>query len=393
MIIMVRKSPKEEYERRKKLLSKNALKKARTGLTKQALIKLEQAIIREKQKNKEVKELEFGYNALQCLDARVGQKLVVIYDSEKKKPFVDSITTVAQQQGINIKPINIRTEFEKNNDPIKVVQVVGKEIKQFYGRSKNQNRNAITLIGKNDPYSQVRGKMVGKIIENKGYTLHIPTDKMKTAKRLLKIDPARLEKKAQALTQIMENAVEFIVTTEKGTKIVVPWNSNERKWITSVGKVKKYSGEKGGWGNPGGEVFTSPDHFKVNGVIIADGAIGDLGLTKKLIKIEVENGKANLKKIKNKQLKRELTKDGNANIAGELGIGLTPGKLIGDLLLDEKIEGTCHIAFGDSEASRGTGGTIKSEGHTDVIINKPTIVMKDKQGRLIKVMNKGKLLY
>jgi leucyl aminopeptidase (aminopeptidase T) len=55
----------------------------------------------------------------------------------------------------------------------------------------------------------------------------------------------------------------------------------------------------------------------------------------------------------------------------ELGIGTNEcATLTGNLIEDEKILGTCHVAFG---ASAGIGGEIQVPIHEDVVVMKPTV--------------------
>jgi leucyl aminopeptidase (aminopeptidase T) len=62
--------------------------------------------------------------------------------------------------------------------------------------------------------------------------------------------------------------------------------------------------------------------------------------------------------------------DEGTNVA-ELGIGTNEkATLTGEILEDEKIAGTIHIAFG---ASAGIGGTVQVPVHLDCIVMKPTL--------------------
>ncbi len=59
----------------------------------------------------------------------------------------------------------------------------------------------------------------------------------------------------------------------------------------------------------------------------------------------------------------------------ELGIGTNDGaRVTGNILEDEKILGTAHIAFG---ASAGIGGTVTVPVHMDVVILEPTVVIEE----------------
>ena len=58
------------------------------------------------------------------------------------------------------------------------------------------------------------------------------------------------------------------------------------------------------------------------------------------------------------------------NVA-ELGIGTNEKAILtGVVLEDEKILGTCHVAFG---ASAGIGGTVQVPVHIDCVVMKPEI--------------------
>jgi len=76
----------------------------------------------------------------------------------------------------------------------------------------------------------------------------------------------------------------------------------------------------------------------------------------------------------------------NASFIAEFAIGTNPtAKVTGNVLEDEKVLGTCHIAFGDNTSYQG--GNNASTLHMDVIIFEPTIMLDD-----TKVMEDGKLL-
>ena len=58
------------------------------------------------------------------------------------------------------------------------------------------------------------------------------------------------------------------------------------------------------------------------------------------------------------------------NVA-ELGIGTNEEAILtGNILEDEKIFGTAHVAFG---ASAGIGGTVQVPVHLDVVVKEPTV--------------------
>ncbi|MEE9270210.1 MAG: aminopeptidase [Candidatus Krumholzibacteria bacterium] len=82
----------------------------------------------------------------------------------------------------------------------------------------------------------------------------------------------------------------------------------------------------------------------------------------------------------------KMDKNTNASFVAEFAIGTNKmAKLTGVVLEDEKVYGTCHVAFGDNTSY--PGGKNPSTLHMDVIVKKPTIAL---DGRTI--MKSGKLV-
>ena len=79
----------------------------------------------------------------------------------------------------------------------------------------------------------------------------------------------------------------------------------------------------------------------------------------------------------------------NARHIGEFGIGLnTEARIAGNMLEDEKVYGTCHFAIGynyDEDAPAMI--------HLDGLVKKPTITALMPNGREIRVMENGNLVF
>lgn len=134
-----------------------------------------------------------------------------------------------------------------------------------------------------------------------------------------------------------------------------------RKWISDKGIH---------WNLPDGELCVSPIENSVNGYITFDHkqiyegspAVHDLHLVfknGKIVKLDASKGKETFKKI--------LAFDKGAKVVGELGFGINHGitKITHDILFDEKILGTCHIAFGNGFEESGSKNT--SSIHWDLV--------------------------
>jgi len=122
---------------------------------------------------------------------------------------------------------------------------------------------------------------------------------------------------------------------------------------------------------PGGEVFMAPVRESLNGFIkfdfprIVDGKrIAGVNLkfeNGKIVEFDAEEGKEFLVEL--------LRSDENASYIGEFGVGCNPkvNKYTNDLLFDEKMDGTIHLALG--AAYKQNGGGNDSVIHIDIVKN------------------------
>lgn len=133
---------------------------------------------------------------------------------------------------------------------------------------------------------------------------------------------------------------------------------------------------------PGGEIYMAPVRESLNGWIKFDyPAIRD-GKEVTDIELTFKEGKViEAKASKNEDfLKQMLATDENASYVGELGIGCNPEitKFTKDLLFDEKIGGTIHLALG--AAYKDNGGGNDSAIHWDIVkdMHKAKIIVDGK---------------
>jgi leucyl aminopeptidase (aminopeptidase T) len=208
------------------------------------------------------------------------------------------------------------------------------------------------------------------------------TEEMKCA---VLVDYKEMYHKANILKNIISNK-NICIKTKLGTNI--QFNIGEREIIKDDGDLSK----PGLYGNiPAGEIFTAPIEESINGRIVIDGSVGDWGAVKYPFSIDISSGQIeNMQPIDKKddiflKFKDLCELDAPATkTVGEFGIGINPGaKIIGNMLIDEKVEGTIHFAFGDSY---GLGRTT-SKYHTDLLIKEPSIFANNKC-----FMNRGKFL-
>lgn len=198
------------------------------------------------------------------------------------------------------------------------------------------------------------------------------------ARRCLPINYDKMSALNKKLLKIMKRTNAVHITAARGTDLTVV--AKGRKLFDDSGILTK----KCALGNlPAGEVAFAPLEGKTNGVFVVDASMLDF-MVKKPIQIKVKNGYAYDIKggAEAKELLKVIKPLGKSafNIA-ELGIGTNVmAKITGNVLEDEKVIGTCHVALGNS---KGLGGKIYAKCHLDGVIKKPTIyfdkkcIMKD----------------
>jgi leucyl aminopeptidase (aminopeptidase T) len=125
---------------------------------------------------------------------------------------------------------------------------------------------------------------------------------------------------------------------------------------------------------PAGEAYMAPVEGSAQGTIVVDGCIGETGVLKKPITLQVKDGfVTKISGGAQAQILRRAIRDLGKlarNIA-ELGIGTNDkARVVGIALEDEKVMGTVHIAMGDNASM---GGNISVASHLDAILLRPTL--------------------
>jgi leucyl aminopeptidase (aminopeptidase T) len=184
--------------------------------------------------------------------------------------------------------------------------------------------------------------------------------------RVMSADMEGLREKGDAVAAALDRASEGHITDANGTDLTL--DLSEREAIPDAGELT----ERGAFGNlPCGEGFISPRDG--NGILVVDGSMAGIGLVDEPVQLVIEGGHLTSARGGQGMAFMELLTehgDDGTNIA-ELGIGTNEkAKLTGEILEDEKILGTCHIAFG---ASAGIGGTVQVPVHLDCVVMKPTL--------------------
>jgi leucyl aminopeptidase (aminopeptidase T) len=200
--------------------------------------------------------------------------------------------------------------------------------------------------------------------------------------RVMSADMAELRRRGNALAELLTAGNEARITSASGSDLTL--NIEGRPGIPDAGELT----EPGAFGNlPCGEGFISPHHDAGSGKLVVDGVIGSIGIPEEPVELTVEDGAlVGATGPMGEELMRQLNAAGpDGTRVAELGIGTNEKAILtGELLEDEKLLGTVHVAFG---ASAGIGGEIQVPVHLDCVVMKPTLTVDGRE-----VVRDGELL-
>ncbi len=190
--------------------------------------------------------------------------------------------------------------------------------------------------------------------------------------RVMSADMEGLRRKGRAIAELLTAGSEARITCPNGSDLRLGLEG--RAGIPDAGELT----EPGAFGNlPCGEGFIAPVEGTTAGRLVVDGTIATIGVGDEPVELLVEGGHLlTASGERGKRLMELLTAPGHdgTNVA-ELGIGTNEKAILsGEILEDEKLLGTAHVAFG---ASAAIGGTVQVPVHLDCLVMKPDVAVDD----------------
>jgi len=172
------------------------------------------------------------------------------------------------------------------------------------------------------------------------------------------------------------------VTTDLGTDLSMSLTG--REWKTDTGMLRG----QGVWGNlPAGEIYIAPIEDSAEGVLVIDKCFPGLLLSEP-VRLVFEKGRVT--QIEGgagaEYLERAIAQHGDSTrVIAELGIGTNPqARLQGNIITDEKVLGTIHVAIGRNDF---LGGKNIAPTHIDGVVSQPTVWIDGKM-----LLDKGRHL-
>jgi len=186
--------------------------------------------------------------------------------------------------------------------------------------------------------------------------------------RVMSADMAGLRRKGTAIAELLSAGAEARITCANGSDLRLGLEG--RRAIADAGDLTA----RGAFGNlPCGEGFIAPIEGTAAGTLVVDGTIAAIGTVSEPIELTIDGGHlTGASGPEGARLMELLAFHGEhgTNVA-ELGIGTNEkAELTGNLLEDEKILGSCHVAFG---ASAAIGGTVQVPVHLDCVVMRPDV--------------------
>jgi leucyl aminopeptidase (aminopeptidase T) len=186
--------------------------------------------------------------------------------------------------------------------------------------------------------------------------------------RAMSADPREVGRLAGLTAKRLTDADAARITCDRGSDLTL--SIAGRRGEVDDGRLDA----KGAFGNlPCGEGYIAPLEDRGDGKLFVDGSIAGLGVLEEPVELTVEGGRlvAATGEI-GEQLLENLAA-GGADTVAELGVGTNGrARASGNLLEDEKILGSVHVAFG---SSAGIGGAVQAAVHIDCVVLKPELTL------------------
>jgi leucyl aminopeptidase (aminopeptidase T) len=284
-----------------------------------------------------------------CLDVRSGENVLVIGDPASRE-LAEAMRDVAARHGADAVLALMDERATDGTEPPPPIAAALAACDVFMAPTTRS-------------LSHTRARKAASDAGARGATLPGVTAEMLA--RVMAVDFDALKTRTQAITRLLDEADEAHVSCPHGSDLTLDLRG--RRGLPDYGDLAA----RHAFGNlPAGEGFVSPAGGSGH---LAATSLAPLGISPEPVLLSVEDGRLTAANGPLGPRFFELLSahgpDGT-NLA-ELGVGTNDAAtLTGNVLEDEKILGTIHVAFG---ASAGIGGSVSVPIHLDVVVLDPTL--------------------
>jgi leucyl aminopeptidase (aminopeptidase T) len=324
-----------------------------------------------------------------CLGLASGQDLVVFVDEttiETGVVIADAADRLGVPQTVILVPVNLQRRIPKETDLSSLTQVLAREA-----------RAILTCVNSTADCLPFRDHILETQWSARMRIGHMPGANLDVLK-LANVDFDQLSADCRRIQLAMARGqmLELMSYASDGTayRLAADIGGWERLPVASDGVI-----DDGVWGNvPSGETYIAPIHGSGNGSVVIDGSIPGMVIEPgneivlhfergHLAHIEPAESPAAQWLYQTQIEKAQAHEDQNWSNLAEIGIGVNPGvdHLTSNMLFDEKMAGTAHIALGTNTFM---GGTVDATIHCDMVVKAPTIVIDGKT-----ILKRGELRF
>jgi leucyl aminopeptidase (aminopeptidase T) len=285
-----------------------------------------------------------------CLGIAEGEEVLVIADLGTR-PIGDALRDAARNRGAEAVLTVMEPRAVDGNEPPETIAAALTCCDVFIAPTSRS-------------LSHTKARKVATDQGARGATMPGVTEDMLA--RVMAVDFDTMAARSQAVAERLSAASTARLICPRGSDFTLDLSG--REGIADDGTLTA----RGAFGNlPCGEGFIAP--VGGEGRIVVAASLASLGRTDEPVSLTVEEGR--LVRAENGLGPRFLETLQAAGARGtnlaELGVGTNDkAQLTGNILEDEKILGTVHVAFG---ASAGIGGSVSVPVHLDVVILEPTL--------------------
>jgi len=294
---------------------------------------------------------------IDCMGLKVDETLLVVTDP-KRRPIAEDLVARARELGAETLLLEMSERETNGTEPPPAVAAAMAECDLcIVPTTKSASHTAARKE------ANARGVRVATMPQITEDMLH----------RTMAADYGEVRRRSRLLADALTAGDEVRITSPQGTDVTM--SIEGREGIADDGDLTA----AGSFGNlPAGEGFIAPVEGSTRGRIAFDGSVWPVGLLDEPITVRIEDGIAtDFSGPRAAEWLATMEPYGLEALAvAELGIGTNEAAILtGNVLEDEKILGTVHVAFGDNHTF---GGTNRVSSHQDGILVTPTLTIDSK---------------
>ena len=285
-----------------------------------------------------------------CLAVKAGEGVLVVVDP-RSRPIGEALRDAANAAGADAVLAIMNEREVDGNEPPQTIAAALAACDVFIAPTSKSLSHTVARKRASDAGAR-------------GATMPGVTEEMLA--RVMSVDFPTMAARSNAVAAFLTEAGTARLTCPRGSDFTLDLSG--RQGIADDGALT----EPGAFGNlPCGEGFIAP--LGGEGRIVVAATLAGLGISEEPVTLTVDEGRlvdANGGLGPRFLDLLEAAGERGTNLA-ELGVGTNDrAKLTGNVLEDEKILGTVHVAFG---ASAGIGGSVSVPIHLDVVVLEPTL--------------------